>query len=248
MELIAHRGASHDAPENTLASFALAWEQDAYGIETDVRLTRDGEIVCMHDPTTGRTGGDDLVVCDSSLAELLGLDVGAWKGAKWVGETVPTIEQVLAGVPGDKRILIEIKCGCEILGPLARTLERGPVSEDRIEVLCSDEEVLAGIRRELPEVKTVWLTAYRRASGGGWSPSHDVIAATLERTGAHGLGSMAHESVDAGPVSLLRRAGLEINIWTVDDPVEAERFRMLGVDLLTTNRPGMIREELSRHA
>ena len=67
-DLIAHRGASHDAPENTLAAFRLAWEQGADGIEGDFRLSRDGEIICLHDATTRRTAGIDLVVADATLA------------------------------------------------------------------------------------------------------------------------------------------------------------------------------------
>ena len=70
--IIAHRGASHDAPENTLAAFRLAWEQGADGVEGDYYLTKDGEVVCIHDATTGRTGDRDLKVASSTLAELRG--------------------------------------------------------------------------------------------------------------------------------------------------------------------------------
>src|SRR6185369_848081 len=88
--LIAHRGASRDAPENTLAAFRLAWQQGADGIEADFRLTRDGRVVCLHDASTGRTAGVDLAVAEASLEELKRLDVGGWKGARWAGERIPT--------------------------------------------------------------------------------------------------------------------------------------------------------------
>src|ERR1700686_17426 len=102
MELIAHRGASHDAPENTLAAFRLAWEAGADGIEGDFRLTRDGEIVCIHDPTTGRPAGVGLSVADTTLACLRELDVGALHGARWIGERIPPIQEVIATVPPGK--------------------------------------------------------------------------------------------------------------------------------------------------
>src|SRR5512133_60470 len=120
--LIAHRGASREAPENTLAAFDLAWQQGADGIEADFRLTADGRIVCLHDATTGRTANLDLVVADSSFAELQQLDVGSWKGTRWQGERIPTLEEVLARLPLGKRLFIELKSGPEMLAPLRRIL------------------------------------------------------------------------------------------------------------------------------
>src|SRR3954447_2364486 len=84
--IIGHRGASFDAPENTAAAFGLAFLQGADGIEADFHLSSDGEIVCIHDATTGRTAGVDLVVAETSLKELKRLDVGLWKGREFPGE------------------------------------------------------------------------------------------------------------------------------------------------------------------
>src|SRR6516165_6861811 len=81
VEIVGHRGASHDAPENTLAAVRLAWEQGADAAEFDVRLTRDHRVVAIHDTDTGRTaGGANRVVAESTLAELRSIDVGRWKG------------------------------------------------------------------------------------------------------------------------------------------------------------------------
>ena len=132
-EIIAHRGASGEAPENTLAAFRRAFAQGADGIEGDFRLTRDGEIVCLHDATTGRTAGADLVVADTDLARLRALDVGAWKGPQWAGERIPTLAEVLGLVPAGKRLYIELKSGLEILphalaGLVALAAPAAPVS------------------------------------------------------------------------------------------------------------------------
>ncbi len=121
-ELIGHRGASFDAPENTLAAFRLAWEEGADGVEGDYRLTLDGEIVCLHDPTTRRTAGINLAVAKATLAQLRELDVGSWKGEQWAGEPIPTLREVIATVPPGKRLFIELKSGPEILLPLAAIL------------------------------------------------------------------------------------------------------------------------------
>ncbi len=98
-QVIAHRGASFNAPENTLAAFRLAWQQGADGIEGDFYLTDDGEIVCLHDSDTGRTGDRKLSVGQSTLEQLRTVDVGISKGEKFRGERIPTLAEVLAVVP-----------------------------------------------------------------------------------------------------------------------------------------------------
>ncbi|TWU26080.1 glycerophosphodiester phosphodiesterase family protein [Bythopirellula polymerisocia] len=89
--LVAHRGASADAPENTLSSFQLAWEEGADAIEGDFYLTSDNQIVCIHDDTTERVSGVDLDVASATLEELRKLDVGSWKERKYINERIPTL-------------------------------------------------------------------------------------------------------------------------------------------------------------
>lgn len=120
VEIIAHRGASFDAPENTLAAIELAWHQQADAVEIDVRLTADAEIVVIHDETTARHGGRDTPVCEESLTELRQIDVGRWKGSQWAGERIPTLAEVLETVPDGKRLFVEIKCRAEIVAALSR--------------------------------------------------------------------------------------------------------------------------------
>lgn len=243
--IIAHRGASFDAPENTLAAFRLAWEEGADGIEGDFRLTSDGEIVCLHDPSTGRTAGADLAVADSTLPRLRELDVGSWKEEKWRGEPIPTLREVIATVPQGKRLFIELKSGPEILIPLAAILAETGLGEEQAAVLSFSEEVTAEARKLLPQVRALWITDYKPdRQSGGWSPSIEAILKTLERTGASGLASQAHGSIDAAFVRAVRTAGKEFHVWTVDDHAAAARFVALGVDSITTNRPGWLRGRL----
>ena len=244
-DLIGHRGASFDAPENTLAAFRLAWEQGADGIEGDFRLTRDGEIVCLHDATTRRTAGVSLTVADSTLAQLRALDVGAWKGAEWAGEPIPTLREVIATVPPGKKLFIELKSGPEILPPLAAVLAESGLDPGRAVILAFIAEVVAGARELFPRVRTLWITDYRKQWGiSGWSPSVEKVLRTLESTGADGLASRAHRAVDATFVRALRVAGKELHVWAVDAPRIAGRFLELGVDSIITNRPGWLRNKL----
>src|SRR5947208_878460 len=99
LEIIAHRGASWEAPENTLSAVQLAWQQGADAVEADFRLSRDRQIVATHDDSTLRITGVDLRVHESSLAELRALDFGRWKAAQFEGERIPTLAELLATVP-----------------------------------------------------------------------------------------------------------------------------------------------------
>ena len=95
-DIVAHRGASHTAPENTLAAFHLAWKQGADAIEGDFRLTKDGHIVCVHDEDFKRTANLAKHVHTLSLAEVQRLDVGSWKGFEpFLIENEATVEEIV---------------------------------------------------------------------------------------------------------------------------------------------------------
>jgi glycerophosphoryl diester phosphodiesterase len=247
-EIVAHRGASHDAPENTLAAFRLAWRQGADAIEGDFWLTKDGKIVCIHDETTERVAKRKLAVADSTLAELRQLDVGSWKGPQWAGQRIPTIGEVLAAVPEGKRIFIEIKCGPEILAPLKKALADSGLKPRQTVIIAFDARVIAQTKRQLPGLRAFWLTDFKQdEQTGKWRPTVQQVLATLKQSGADGLDCRAHALVDQQFVEQLRRNHREFHAWTVDDLPTAERFRDLGVDSLTTNRPGWLKRQLPRH-
>lgn len=243
--LIAHRGASGDAPENTLAAFELAWQQGADGIEADFRLTGDGCVVCLHDATTGRTAGIDITLAAASLAELKLLEFGAWKGTGWQGERIPTLEEVLGQLPAGKMLFIELKSGPEIIEPLRRILHVSGVPVQQLRLLAFDPQLVAILKKQLPAIRVCLNLDYnwsmRRLA---WSPSREEILATLERCGADGLSSMAHSQLDAQLTAELHNSGKEVHIWTVDSARAARHYRNMGVDSIMTNRPGLLRSRL----
>jgi glycerophosphoryl diester phosphodiesterase len=245
--IIAHRGASHDAPENTLSAFRLAWEQEADGIEGDYYLTKDGRVVCIHDDTTKRTAGIDLRIADSTFDELRALDVGSWKDKRWAGERIPTIEEVFATVPKGKKIYVEIKCGPEIVLPIQRAFAKSGLTTQQIVVISFEEPVIAEVKRTIPGVKAIWLVAYHKdQETGQWDPTIEQIIPRLRQCNADGLGTEARrEVVNAEFVRELRRAEFEFHTWTVDNPDTARYFRSLGVESITTNRPAFLRKHLN---
>ena len=140
--IVAHRGASHDAPENTLPAFLEAWRQRADAIEGDFHLTKDGKIVCIHDEDTRAVAGVKKVIKTSTWQELQELDVGRWHDAKWNGTRIPTIDAVLSTVPRNKRILIEVKCGPEIVPALVRQMKASKLKTEQMLVISFDAEVI----------------------------------------------------------------------------------------------------------
>lgn len=243
--IVAHRGASRDAPENTLAAFTLAWQQGADAIETDLRLTKDGKIVCIHDPTTERVTDRNMVVRESPLAELRQLDVGAWHSDRWIGERIPTIEEVLAAMPAGKRIFLEIKCGPEILARLKKTLLGSELQPEQTVIISFSDSVVREAKQTLPHAKSFWLTAFKQDEKAEiLRPSIDDILATLRKTNADGLDCKAHPLVNRRFADALHGAGKELHVWTVDRLPTARRLQALRVDSLTTNRPGWMKQRL----
>lgn len=249
-QIIGHRGASHDAPENTLAAFSEAFRQGADGIEGDFYLSSDGQIVCIHDKDTRRTAGKNLQVRDASLAELQALDVGEWKGEQWRGERIVTLEDVVAAIPPGKQLIIELKIGPEIVAPLQRIVEASRLLPEHIILISFNADTIAECERQMPELYTHWLTGYNQQQDGRFAPTIDEVIATLHRCHADGLGSEARSDYfDTNFVRRLRDSGYEqFHVWTVDDPKLAKFYSDLGARWITTNRPGWLKEQLGKMA
>ena len=243
--IIAHRGASHDAPENTTTAIDLAWKQGADGVEIDVRLTKDGRIVLMHDATAERTGSLDRNVADMTLDELRALDVGVWKGETWAGERVPELMDVLGTVPAERKLFIEIKCGTEVIAPLKDALSGSDLAQDQIVIVGFQATVLKKAVRSVEAGQHLLLVNIRpSAPPTYWEPTLEEMLHVARDTGISGLDVRACQAVDAAFVRAVRDAGLTCYAWTVDDPAEARRLQNIGVDGITTNRPGVLRSHL----
>jgi glycerophosphoryl diester phosphodiesterase len=244
--IIGHRGASRDAPENTLESFRLAWEQGADGIEADFRLSADGRIVCMHDASSGRTAGVDLVIADSTMKELRRLDVGRWKGSVWTGAVIPTLDEILAALPHESWLFIELKSGREIISPLGTVLQASGCSAERIRLLSFDAALIAELKVRLPDWSACWLCEYHRTVPCAlWSPSREQVHETLRTSGAAGLASANRAILDQDFVAALKQSGREVHVWTVDSPTAARQLCDMKVDSIMTNRPGWLRQKIA---
>jgi glycerophosphoryl diester phosphodiesterase len=243
VEIIAHRGASAAAPENTLAALDLAWAEGADAVECDVHLTADGQLAVIHDPNTLRTTGSTRLVATATLEELQTLDAGAWKHAKYAGERIPALDQWLARVPPGKRVFVEIKGGPALVAALERTVARCPLAPRQIAVISFDLATATAAKAQRPDLAAYWIIERNTPAG------RHGIAELIDRARAARIDGLDLEEcwpIDADFVQQIHRAGIKLYVWTLDDPVRARRLMAAGIDGITTNCPGRLRARLAR--
>jgi glycerophosphoryl diester phosphodiesterase len=246
--IIAHRGESYDAPENTLAAIQLAWERGASSVEIDIHLSKDGQIVVIHDEDTARVANRKLILKDSLTEELRKLDVGSFKEAKWKGEQIPLLQEVLCTVPENGRLIIEIKSNAAPLPRLKELLEKSKLNEQQIEIIAFDSKVLAKAKQLMPEYKMLWLLDLDYY----WPwwlifLSKKRLIKKLKALNLQGVNVWAGKMLSADFIRTFQEAGLLVYTWTVDDPAQARQLRDNRIDAITTNRAAWITEQISKN-
>jgi len=244
VEIIAHRGASFDAPENSLSAMKLAWEQNADAVELDLWLSKDGRLVVFHDADARRISGVARKIADLTWAELQQLDVGAWKNSHFKGERIPTLESILATIPKNRRAVIEIKCGPEIVPELKRVLDASRRAPRELAIISFNFESLKKARETFPDVEHFFLHGYKKDPATGKLPVLKPLIARAQAAKFHGLNLHFDWPIDEQFVRDVKGAGLKILVWTVNDAAVAKRLASTGVDAITTDRPGRLREQL----
>jgi glycerophosphoryl diester phosphodiesterase len=239
--IVAHRGASIDAPENTIAAFKLAWKQHADAIEGDFHLTKDGHIVCIHDKNTKKVAGINLVIKESTLKQLRKLDVGLRHSKAYKGTIIPTLTEVFSTVPEKKKIYIEIKCGIEIVDQLIGEIKKSNLKREQIVLISFDKKVIEKFKTKAPNLKALLLVSFKRNKFGKIKPSLETVIKDLAFSKADGLSS-SKERVSEKLIKKIMASGYEYHVWTVDDVKTAKRFKELGAMSITTNVAGKIKK------
>jgi glycerophosphoryl diester phosphodiesterase len=235
--LLGHRGASADAPENTLEAFTEAVRQKADGVELDAMLCGTGEVVVCHDERLDRLAGLDWEVARTPWSKLKQADVGS-KGGRPVAH-IPLLEDVLAALP--RQILVNVELKCETLddgGLTARTAQviaRAGAAE-RVLVSSFNALCLWRLSSIAPALRRGYLIDPDRSF-----LLHGALLARWVST--HSVHPFWRDCTEAR-ARRWRRAGLQLAVWTVDEESEARRLQGLGVEYLITNRPGALRKEL----
>jgi len=235
--VIAHRGASVDAPEHTIAAFELALAQGADGLAVEVHLSADQHSVVFHDFTVERTTDGAGVVADLRVRDLKRLDAGGWRGPGFAGQRIQTLQEVLERFRDRTRFWVEIKGGAAVYPGLEErvvsTIEIYDVV-DRVVVQSFDRAVLEAVRARQPDLRVGLLVAQvplDRAALGPGGPEAICPAA---------------EVCSEDLVNRIRGAGRECYVWTVHEPALVDRLVKWDVNGIITDRPGTVRARLGR--
>jgi glycerophosphoryl diester phosphodiesterase len=236
----AHRGASHEAPENTLAAFLLAAELGADGIELDVQLSKDGEVVVIHDFALETTTDGHGPVQDRTLADLKELDAGSHYDPLFAGQRIPTLQEVIEAVGRRLLLNIELKTKNARDTRLAQAVVRS-VEENHL----LDRVVISSFNPlSLRQVRQLnrWISL-----GLLYAPDMPLYLRRpwLRRLFRPEALHPHHSIVDAAYVSWANAQGYRIHTWTVDDPGEMWQLMRQGVDMMITNRPDLLSQVLT---
>ncbi len=241
---IAHRGSSAEAPENTLAAIRLAVADGAEACEFDVYRTADGELVLFHDEELERTsdfatvfggaGETRTKIEEFTLAELRRLDVGSWKDARFAGERIPTLAEALRAMRGAITPVIEIK-PADIGRDVARVISEENAAGE-VFVQSFEDKAIRDVRAELAGVPTGLLIG-GEPEGSSTERARDFVRRARE-AGASAV-VCSHKHVDRDFAWAIRRRGMALWVYTVNDPKDMRRLEAHGVEGIITDEPAL---------
>ena len=233
--VIAHRGASKAAPENTIAAFERALTDGADAIQLDVHLSRDDHPVVIHDPTLERTTNGSGPVRGHTMRELKRLDAGAWRGAAFAGQRLQTLQEVLERFRGRTRFWIELKGGPDLY----------PDVEERIVGLLEVYDVIDGaLVQTFNPAALARLRAFSRELSLGAVLARSPLDVEGDVPPAANAVCPSADILGAPEREAIRRSGRQCHVWTVNEPVLMDRLVDWAVDGIITDRPDLLRARL----
>ena len=224
---LSHRGESDDAPENTLRAFSLAMERDSDGIELDIRLTADGDVVCVHDETLERVAGVKLAVADASLAELRN------------HYPVPLLSEALALLRPGKHMQIELKGVQPLARPLKQVLEQWGGDLRSLALSSFEEETIRNAAEFFPDLPRLLLVDLKNRFGV--FPSAEQVMDYLRKLHCTGVSFKATTEADAAFVAALHAEKFRVVSWGVFSDELGLAMAALGVDAMTCNHAVALR-------
>lgn len=234
-----HRGASHDAPENTVAAFRLAETMGADGIELDTSLSRDGIPIVIHDLTLDKTTNGAGYVRDFTVKQIKALDAGGKFSPQFKGEQVPTLDEVFGTIGSQMIVNVELKSVMLRSDGIERAVAdiiRQHKAEQRVIVSSFNPLALRRFRSLAPEIPIGFL----------YSKDEPIYLPWLMIGLPHEARHPQHTLINSAYMHRTKRNSYRVNTWTVDDPLRMMQLRELGVDGIITNRPDIALHTLGR--
>ncbi|NOX66220.1 MAG: glycerophosphodiester phosphodiesterase [Chlorobi bacterium] len=247
VEIIAHRGGSKLAPENTLAAYKNAIKLGVDMIEIDVHLSKDGKIIVIHDEKIDRTTNGKGTVKDMTLAEIRKYDAGGWFDEKFKGEKIPTLDEVMETLNGKVKLLIEIKDGDELYPGLEKKVVETIHKYNAVDwviVQSFNENSVLRVRKMDPSITTFYLLG--RNFGDFYSNvakevnAGDAVIKKYDGIAPH------YSMLDSEKVKIFHKAGFKVFTWTVDKPEDMKKIINMNVDGIITNSPDKLKEILNK--
>jgi glycerophosphoryl diester phosphodiesterase len=262
VQVVAHRGMGQGfvqpgaPPENTLPAFMEGWKI-AHACELDVHLTKDGQVIVIHDDTTNRTTNASWTVRDRFANELRSLDAGRWKSQTWAGTRLPLLEDVLDAMPDGCELFIELKDGPQVV-PATAELVRQSGKAAQVVFISFDIDTIVAAKQEFPDNDCLLIVVFEADyNNGRWNVLYDEgpgfrtvtktfvlddMIALIKQYDLNGIDTSF--AVPPALITRLHEEKLRPVVWTVDEPSIALDMVRLGINTITTDKPGPIRDAL----
>lgn len=240
--IIAHRGNSEFAPENTCASVISAWEAGADAVEIDVQVSCDNSLMVIHDENTQRTTGENIIIRNAPAEKIHNLDAGSHKDRLYAGEPIPYLSEILEILPPEKYLYIEWKASPGLIFHLAQLLCQYD-SHSNIRLIALHPGSLIHFRNYFPQSKVYWIISNIQPEEYTKRILQHIKAFCLRHT-FNGV-DLYHELLSPDTIAMFHQHDLEVLTWTVNSSLQAQKYSDWGVDGITTDIPYIIKKKVS---
>lgn len=230
--VIAHRGASYKAPENTLAAYNLAWKLNSDAIEIDIRKTKDGFLVCSHDNNLNRISSNQKSISSMLLSELTEVDVGSWKSKEYKNERMPLLSKVLSTIPKGKKVFIEIKGALKEIDELISIVKKSKLKIKDCHFLSYIPANIKKIKKDFPNFKATLNTI-----PAFYNYETEKIKKLMESTNSDGISLHIDSSESIKLVKKLKKEENFVLTWTVNDSRFMKKLTKWQADGIITDYP-----------
>ena len=241
--VIAHRGASGKAPENTFAAFNLAWKEGSDAIELDIRQSKDSNFVCLHDENLARFFPDKKNISSMNLDELKEIEIGSWKGSEFKNEKIPLLSEVLLNTPKNKKIFIEIKEEIEDLKPLFDEIKKTKIRINQCHFLSYFPKVVKNIKENYPRYK-----ATINIRPNLYNYEFDKVIEKIKKSYSDGVSLKIDTKESLRLLKKLKKDNYFVIGWTINDKNFMEKLIKNNIDGIITDYPIKLKKILKKYA
>lgn len=229
-KIIAHRGASFDAPENTLKSVLLAWEYGADMVEIDIQITLDNQIILYHDDNFTRIHHDSKKVAEVDFSFITTLTKQQ--------EKIPLLSEVLSSLPDEKMLLIEIKSSEQIIPHLEKVITISNKIK-QVQFIAFEYDVIVALKNKFPNNICLWNIEIDKEKDSSILTPENIFQKT-ENGNLDGINICANASTNKNFVSFFKNKNLLVYLWTINQAEKALQYKNFGVDAIITDKPKVI--------